>query len=50
MTEWIRAVNEMRRNKKKYKGDSIRVFLIKKQKGKNMNKEKIKEIESNIEN
>ena len=40
----------MRWNKKKYKEDSIKAFLIKKCKGKNTNKENIKEIESNIEN
>ena len=50
MTELIRAVNEMRRNKKKYKGDSIKAFLIKKCKRKNMNKENIIEIENDIEN
>ena len=50
MTKWIRAVNKMRRNKKKYKGDSIRAFLIKKYKEKNMNKENIIEIENSIEN
>jgi len=40
----------MRQNKKKYKGDSIKVFLIKKCKGKYTNKENIIEIENSIEN
>ena len=40
----------MRWNKKKYKGDGIKAFLIKKRKGKNVNKENIVEIENGIEN
>ena len=50
MTEWIRAVNEMRQNKKKYKGDGIKAFLIKKCKVKNTKKENIIEIENGIKN
>ena len=30
MTEWIRCVNKMRRNKSKYKGKDIKEFLVQK--------------------
>ena len=32
MTEWIQAVNEMKNNKIKYKGQGIKEFLVKKRK------------------